>query len=209
LLSHSLLPFETVDDDVLKQYLPDRDPPWRLHPEFGGNFSNVAMAPEYSAYRHRLAEDTLASLPVFRDAISEYERLTGRPQPKLIEPSGPKDAKVFLLSMGTMASEMELVASELTKQGTSASALKLRLYRPFPAEELAQLLPDGSTLIVLDRNIAFGHPGGVLLMEARSALYDCGKKIKVIGSSVGLGGVDLTVSVLLKEIHRLLGGGKA
>ena len=204
LLSHSLLPFETVEDEIIQKYLPDRDPPWFLHPSHPGNFSNVAMAKEYSEYRHRLAEDTLKSLPVFREAIKEYEHLTGRPQPGLIETSGSADAEVFLLSMGSMASEMELVASELTAQGTKTSALKLRLYSPFPAEELVNILPEGSTLVVLDRNFAFGHPGGVLLMEARSALYDCCNGIRVVGSSVGIGGVDLTVSVLLDEVKRLL-----
>jgi len=209
LLSHSLLPFDTVDDEIIKKYLPDRDPAWFLHPENGGNFSNVAMAAEYSAYRHRLADDTMASLQVFRDAINEYENLTGRKQPGLIEASGPEDAEIFILSMGSMASEMEIVASELTTQGKKASALKVRLYRPFPSEELADILPDGSTLIVLDRNIAYGHHGGVLYMEARSALYGINKKIKVLGGSVGLGGVDLTTSVLLDEVNRLLGGEKA
>jgi len=205
LLSHSLLPFETVDDAVIKKYLPNRDPAWRLHPDIGGNFSNVAMAAEYSTYRHRLADDTLASLQVFKDAIGEYEGLTGRKQPGLIESSGPKDADVFILSMGSMASEMEIVASELTKLGSKAAALKVRLYRPFPADELIEALPDGSTLVVLDRNIAYGHPGGVLQMEARSALYGSGKDVKVVGGSVGLGGVDLTVSLLLAEVQRLLG----
>jgi len=204
LLSHSLLPFETVEDEIIKQYLPDRNPVWRLHPDIGGNFSNVAMAAEYSAYRHRLADDTLKSLQVFRDAINEYENLTGRKQPDLIETSGSKDADVYLLSMGSMASEMELVAAELSKQGINSSALKLRLYRPFPSDDLVSILPDSSTLIVLDRNIAYGHPGGVLYMEARSALYECGKNIKVLGGSVGLGGVDLTVSLMLDEIKRLL-----
>ena len=211
LLSHSLLPFETVDDELIKKYLPGRDPAWRLHPDIGGNFSNVAMAAEYSAYRHRLADDTLASKQVFRDAIGEYENLTGRKQPGLIESSGPEDADIFILSMGSMASEVELVASELTKQGKKASALKARLYRPFPSDELVKVLPAGSTLVVLDRNIAYGHPGGVLYMEARSALYGCDKGIKVLGGSVGLGGVDLTVSVMLDEVHRLLetGGARA
>ena len=208
LLSHSLLPFETVDDKIIQKFLPDRNPAWRLHPEMVSNFSNVAMAAEYSAYRHRLASDTLDSLHVIRDAIKEYEHLTGRKQPGLIESSGPKDADVFLLSMGSMASEMELVASELTRQGVKASALKLRLYRPFPSEELVGLLPEGSTLIVLDRNIAYGHPGGVLYMEARSALYDCCNGIRIVGSSVGLGGMDLTVSVLLDEVNRLLEVGR-
>lgn len=204
LLSHSLLPFETVSDEIIAKFLPKRNPAWRLHPEKITNFSNVAMANEYSDYRHKLADDTLRSVGTFKDAISEYEKLTGRGQPGLIDISGDKKANVFLLSMGSMASEMELVASELTKSGTNTAALKLRLYRPFPASELIDILPAGSTLIVLDRNVSYGHPGGVLLMEAKSALYDTHADVRVLGSSVGLGGVDLTVSLLLDEVKRLL-----
>ncbi len=229
LLSHSMLPFETLEQEVIDSYLPARQPAWRLHPQWGGTFSNVAGAAEYAAYRHKLAQDTLEALPVIKAAIAEYEELTGRPQPGLVQAGskggqaggtgrtggegqadsesqtgGESQAEVYLLSMGSMAAEMELAAAELTKQGIPAAALKLRIYRPFPAEELAALLPAGSTLIVLDRNLAYGHSGGALLMEARSALYNSGKNIKIAGSAVGIGGQDLPVSLLIEEIRRLL-----
>lgn len=204
LLSHSMLPFETLEQEVIDSYLPARQPAWRLHPQWGGTFSNVAGAAEYAAYRHKLAQDTLEALPVIKAAIAEYEELTGRPQPGLVQAGSAGQAEVYLLSMGSMAAEMELAAAELTKQGIPAAALKLRIYRPFPAEELAALLPAGSTLIVLDRNLAYGHSGGALLMEARSALYNSGKNIKIAGSAVGIGGQDLPVSLLIEEIRRLL-----
>jgi pyruvate ferredoxin oxidoreductase alpha subunit/2-oxoisovalerate ferredoxin oxidoreductase alpha subunit len=203
LLSHSMLPFNTVDDETIARFLPARQPAWRLHPRWGGTFSNVAMAAEYAALRSKLAEDILGALPVIKEAISEYAALTGRPQPGLIEAAGPKYAKVYLLSMGSMAAEMELAAEELTRQGIRATSLKLRLYRPFPAAELIEALPQGCTLIVLERDQAYGHPGGALLMEARAALYDCGKDIRVIGAAIGLGGEDLPASVLTEEIRKL------
>jgi pyruvate ferredoxin oxidoreductase alpha subunit/2-oxoisovalerate ferredoxin oxidoreductase alpha subunit len=203
LLSHSMLPFDTVDGEAITRFLPARQPAWRLHPKWGGTFSNVAMAAEDAASRYRLAEDILGALPVIQDAIAEYAALVGRPQPGLIEAAGAKGADVYLLSMGSMAAEMELAAAELTSQGISAVALKLRLYRPFPADALASILPTGSTLITLERNQAYGHPGGALLMEARAALYGSGKDIRVMGAAVGLGGEDLPASALAEEVRRL------
>jgi pyruvate ferredoxin oxidoreductase alpha subunit/2-oxoisovalerate ferredoxin oxidoreductase alpha subunit len=204
LLSHSMLPFETVEQDLIDRFLPPRQPVWRLHPQWGGTFGNVSGADEYAAYRHKLAADILTALPLIEAEIKEYAALTGRPQPGLIQASGPADAEVFILSMGSMAAETELAAAELSRQGISASALKLRVYRPFPAAALAELLPAGCRLLALDRNLAYGHNGGALLMEAKAALYGSGKNIAVSGAAVGIGGQDLPVSALLETIHGLL-----
>lgn len=208
LLSHSMLPFETVDQELIQRFLPPRKPAWRLHPQWGGTFGNVAGAAEYAGFRQKLADDTIAALPVIEKALAEYEALTGRKQPGLIEVSGPEDAQVFILSMGSMAAEMELAAEALRQKGVKAAALKLRVFRPFPAEKLAAVLNPGSTLVVLDRNLAYGHEGGALLMEARSALYDNQKRIRVVGKSMGIGGQDLPAEALAAEIRGLLGGGK-
>lgn len=206
LLSHSMLPFETVEQEIIDKYLPARRPAWRLHPQWGGTFGNVAGAAEYADFRGKLACDTLAAGEVIEKAIAEYEELTGRKQPGMIEVTGPADAEVFVLSMGSMAAEMELAVEELQKKGIKAAAIKLRIFRPFPAKKLAAALNPGSALVVLDRNLAYGHEGGALFMEAKSALYDHEKKIRVLGKSVGIGGQDLPAEVLAAEIQGLLEG---
>lgn len=206
LLSHSMLPFETLDQAAVDKYLPPRKPAWRLHPQWGGTFGNVAGAAEYAGFRQKLALDTLASLPVMEEAIAQYEKVSGRPQPGVIQVYGPEDAEVFVLSMGSMAAEMELAVERLGQMGIKAAAIKLRVFRPFPGEKIAAALHPGSTLVVLDRNLAYGHQGGALLMEARSALYDNKKGIRILGKSVGIGGQDLPADLLAAEIRSLLEG---
>lgn len=204
LLSHSMLPFETLDQETIDRFLPPFEPEWKLHPQWGGTFANVAAAAEYAAYRNKLAQDTLDSAQVIVEAAEEYRQLTGRWHGDLLEVEGLEDSDVFLFSMGSMASEMAMAAQCLREQGIKAANIRLRVFRPFPGEALKALLPEGSKLLIFDRNIAYGHLGGALLMEAKSALYDQGMKIKIAGESVGIGGEDLPCSLLVEKALALL-----
>lgn len=204
LLSHSMLPFDTLDQETVNRYLPPYRPDWKLHPQWGGTFSNVAAAAEYSAYRNTLAEDTLKAADVIEEEARAYKDLTGRWHGGLIDVQGPQDSDVFLMSMGSMSAEMSLVAEALQAQGIKAANLKIRVYRPFPGAALRQALPQNAKLLVFDRNLAYGHEGGALLMEARSVFYDSGKAVKIAGASVGIGGVDLPAAMLTEKALALL-----
>lgn len=204
LLSHSMLPFETLDQETIDRFLPPFEPEWKLHPQWGGTFANVAAAAEYAAYRNKLAQDTLDSAQVIVEAAEEYRQLTGRWHGDLLEVEGLEDSDVFLFSMGSMASEMAMAAQCLREQGIKAANIRLRVFRPFPGEALKALLPEGSKLLIFDRNIAYGHLGGALLMEAKSALCDQGMNIKIAGESVGIGGEDLPCSLLVEKALALL-----
>jgi len=204
LLSHSMLPFETLEQETIDQYLPPYRPEWRLHPNFGGTLANVANSREYAYYRNALAQDTLAAADVIEKEALAYKELTGRWHGGLIDVEGPADSDVFLMSMGSMASEMKLAAKELRQQGIKAATLRIRVYRPFPGEAIINALPQGARLLVFDRNLAYGHVGGALLMEVRSALYSNEKNIKIAGTSVGIGGEDLPAGLLAAKARELL-----
>ena len=72
--------------------------------------------------------------------------------------------------------------------------LKLRLWRPFPFEELYEAIGNAQTLIVLDRALSPGGPGGPAFSEIRSALYSQKARPNIVGFVGGLGGRDLTVA---------------
>ena len=80
--------------------------------------------------------------------------------------------------------------------------LKLRLWRPFPFEEFRQAVKDIETLIVLDRSLSFGGPGGPVCSEIRSALYQQEKSPKVVSFVGGLGGRDIKVSGFKEIVNR-------
>lgn len=204
LLSHSGMPFITLEQDQVDAFLPPYEPVWRLHPQWGGTFGNVTPADEYAPYRYQLTEDMKKAGDIFMEASDEYAKLSGRPQDGHFEIYRPDGATCFLLSMGSMGKEMELAVDLLRDQGIAAAGLRLRLFRPFPEQALNAALPAGAKLLVFDRNLAYGSNGGVLLQEAKSALFERRDSLKVTGMALGLGGEDLPASVLADKANEML-----
>lgn len=205
LLSHSMAPFEVLDKNIVKQFLPERELSWCLHPAMGrATFGSVTPALEYSEFRAKLAEDIFAAAKVYETCSSELDGLTGHQSGGFFQAYRTENAKYFVLSMGSMAVEAELAVDQLREQGIEAAGLRLKLFRPFPVEELSKLLPDGATLLVLDRNHAYGTGGGALLQEAKSALYSRASAIKVAGRSMGVGGTELTADRMADTVKELI-----
>jgi pyruvate ferredoxin oxidoreductase alpha subunit len=71
--------------------------------------------------------------------------------------------------------------------------VKLRLWRPFPVEELRAALQGCKTLIVMDRAISYGGAGGPVATDIRSFLYADRNRPKIVDFIMGLGGRDVTV----------------
>ncbi|MEL7564422.1 MAG: pyruvate ferredoxin oxidoreductase [Dehalobacterium sp.] len=204
LLSHSMMPFEILDQEIIDSFLPDFEPNWRLHPQWGGTFGNVTPSDQYVPFRNSLAEDIVKSGELIKQYSREYGKLTGHWHGDLFSTYRPEEAEFFLLSMGSMAAEMELAVDILRNEGIPAAGLRLRVFRPFPGKELSQLLPNDAKLLVFDRNCAFGTAGGVLLSEAKSVLFDRKDNIKVTGQVMGLGGEDLPAEYLAKKAREMM-----
>jgi 2-oxoisovalerate ferredoxin oxidoreductase alpha subunit len=93
--------------------------------------------------------------------------------------------------MGTLASESKIVVDSLREQGYKVGSVKIRLFRPFPNEELRQVSIGKQTLAVIDRNISFGNEG-CLFTEVKGALYNLKQRPEIFGFVAGLGGRDVT-----------------
>lgn len=204
LLSHSMMPFELVDQEIIDSFLPVFEPDWRMHPQWGGTFGNVTPSDQYVPFRNSLAEDIVKSGELIKRYTREYEKLTGHWHGDLFSVYRPEEAEFFLLSMGSMAAEMEIAVDILRKKGIPAAGLRLRVFRPFPGAELSRLLPNDAKLMVFDRNCAFGTGGGALLSEAKSVLFDRKDNIKVTGQVMGLGGEDLPAEYLAQKAREMM-----
>ncbi|PKH47073.1 2-ketoisovalerate ferredoxin oxidoreductase subunit alpha [Dehalococcoides mccartyi] len=83
---------------------------------------------------------------------------------------------------------------KMRDDGMSVGLVRLRLWRPFPFEELRTAVKDAKNLIVLDRALSIGGPGGPVCSEIKAALYPLEKKPKIVSIIGGLGGRDITVA---------------
>ena len=203
-ISHCLMPLTLPPQEDIDRFLPPHEPEWRLDPAHPSAFSNVTNAAEYALYRRMLSDDIMASIPLVKQAAKEYKDITGLWDGDTIDTYRLEDAEVVALAVNSMAAELRLSIDSLREQGIKAGLLRLRLYLPFPAEDIISALPQNSQVMVLDRNYNYGHPGGILASELKSVLFGRRSDITVKNRVMGIGGVDLTHRFMAAEIRAMM-----
>ena len=128
----------------------------------------------------------------YRDFERIFNRAYGNP---FFEEYQTEDADVVLVGMGTLSMPVKVAIRQMRKEGTKVGFVRVRWFRPFPAEELAQTLGRFKAVGVIDRDYSFGSPhmSGVLATEIRASLYPAAARPPVVGFICGLGGREVTV----------------
>ena len=110
---------------------------------------------------------------------------------KLFNYYGAPDAENIIVAMGSICDVAEEVIDYLTAKGEKVGLVKVRLYRPFSAEKLAEAIPSTvKKIAVLDRTKEPGSLGEPLFLDVVAALAATGRQAQVIGGRYGLGSKD-------------------
>ncbi len=106
-----------------------------------------------------------------------------------------EDAEIALIGMGTVSSAAKAAVKLLREKGQKVGYIKLRWFRPFPAEELRESLSEVAAIGVIDRDFAHGGPddGGVLFNDVRSALYNSRNRPRIVDFIGGLAGREISI----------------
>lgn len=196
-LTHMIEPVIYWDEEMVKKYLPDFVPLHRLHPDKPGTMGALGMPDIFTEAKKMQNEALINAKPTLMKAWQELKEVTGREyQP--IEPYRSEGAKTLFLSMGSTGETLSLAIDDLVNRGESVGQIKLRLWRPFPFEELKEAVKDADRIVVIDRAISFGGPGGPVASEIRSALYGQDHMPMVINYICGLAGRDITRQDFIK-----------
>ncbi|MCP1663092.1 MULTISPECIES: pyruvate synthase subunit PorA [Methanocalculus] len=188
ILSHTYEPVEMPEQEDVDSYLPAHRPYQILDSADPISFGMYATPDYYMEFRY---ENQRAMLRA-KDAIKKYGALFGetfgRDYAGLIEGYHLEDAEIALVAMGSICGTVKDAIDEMRAEGRKVGLLKIRCYRPFPDEEIAEALSHVKTVAVLDKNISLGSKGAVAL-EIKDTLY--GADIDVFGYIIGLGGRDI------------------
>jgi len=198
-LSHTYEAIEIPGQEATDSYLPPYKPSIYLDVKEPHAFGGIVPQDIYMEFRYKMQIAMDEALGVAEAADAEYKQRFGRGY-GLVEPYQTDGAEVILLTSGTVASTTRVVIDELRAKGLPVGMLKVRLFRPFPMEQVRQDLGNCKRVAVLDRNICPGL-GGIFAQEVRNALYaqDAAHRPDVMDYIVGLGGRDVTPEV----IHRI------
>jgi pyruvate ferredoxin oxidoreductase alpha subunit len=200
-LSHMIEPVLFPEQSQVAKFLPPFKYPLPLHPDKPVTMGAFAMPFIYSEAKKAQEVNLEAAKGVILECWEEFGKLFGRNYSP-VERYCSDDAKVLLLTLGSFSETAMTAVDKMRAEGRSVGLVRLRLWRPFPFAELRQAVKNAELLIVLDRAISFGGPGGPVCSEVKAALYGEAKKPKVIGFVGGLGGRDITPAEFEEIVNR-------
>ncbi|MBS4014848.1 MAG: pyruvate ferredoxin oxidoreductase [Candidatus Latescibacteria bacterium] len=197
-LSHTSEQVDLPEQSVVDQFLPRFELKTKLdlsHPSAYGGLTNPD---HYFEIRYKIQKAHEQALAVIKSVNDEFNELFGRKY-GVIEAYRCDDAKVILVTSGTITSTARVVIDTMREQGRKVGLLKQKLFRPTPTEQLREVLFKAQKIAVIDRNISFGH-SGVFAQEIKSSLYGLAGAPPVFDYIIGLGGRDVTPDAIYEII---------
>ena len=197
-LSHTYEPVDVPEQAEADRFLPPYEARFELDPKNPCTFGPLVPPAVYMEMRHDMAAAMDTALTNFAQIEDDYERIFGR-RYGAVEAIACDDAEIVFVTSGTITSTARLVLENLRGRGEKLGILKIKLFRPFPVEEIRKALKGAKKIAVIDRNFSFGA-SGIFAQEVRAALCNAPVHAPVFGYIAGIGGRDVTPEVL-EEIY--------
>ena len=188
ILTHTFEPVALPTQEEVDAYLPAFNPYQRLDAANPLSFGMYATPEYYMEFRYEIDRALQRANKAFVKAGREFGEQFGRDYSGLVEGYRLDDADTALIAMGSICGTVKDAVDEMRERGRKVGLLKIRTYRPFPAQEIVDALKGVSTVAVLDKNISLGN-GGAVGTEVKAALYGSG--ISVYDYIIALGGRDV------------------
>ncbi len=203
-ISHTLEPVEVPGAELVARFLPPYEPALRLDPARPRGFGGTSTPAQWRANRLAMQAAMGQALEAVDEGGRLWGELTGRPY-AAVERYRLDDAELVLVTAGGIAGTAREAVDRLRHEGVAAGLVKLRLFRPFPAAELADLLWPAHKVVVIDRNCSVGS-GGIFAQEVRAALHAHQRSGAYVFSYIaGLGGVNVSPERLVQIARDALG----
>ena len=201
--SHSIENIELIEDDKVKEFVGKYTPEHYLL----NAKEPIAMGPlDLQAYlfehKAQQAEAMRNAKQVILDVSSKFEEMTGRHY-SFFEEYKLDDAEIAIVCMNSTSGTTKFVVDALREKGIKAGLLKVRVFRPFPAEEIANALAHLKAVAVLDKADSLNAIGGALYTDVTSGMYVNNKQVPCVNYIYGIGGRDTKANEIEAVFHDL------
>ena len=201
--SHAVENIELLEDQRVRDFVGDYNPEnYLLNPECPMAVGPYSVTNYYFEAKRAQAEALKHAKQVTLDVAAEYEKISGRKY-GLFEEYKMDDADFAVVIIGSAAGTTKEAVDQLRSQGKKVGVLKIRLFRPFPASEIAQSLKNCKAGAVMDRTESFNDNCGPLGAEVTTALYRANADTLILNYVYGLGGRDVRVCDMTKIYEEL------
>ncbi|MCD7723478.1 MAG: pyruvate ferredoxin oxidoreductase [Clostridiales bacterium] len=202
--SHAVENIMLLEDKQVKDFVGEYEPEnYLLNPDCPMALGPYSVTNYYFEAKRAQALATANAKQVTLDIAGEYAKISGR-EYGLFEEYKLNDADVAMVIIGSAAGTAKDAIDELRASGVKAGLLKIRLFRPFPGEEIAAALKNVKALAIMDRTESFNSCCGPLGAEVSTALYRAKSDCLTVNYVYGLGGRDVTVGDIKNVYAQLL-----
>lgn len=190
ILSHTTEVVDVPDAADVDAFLPPYNPEVKLDPDAPHAFGAITGGREYQLLKRERHEEMMNAMNVADEIDEEFRARFGRGY-GIVEGYRCEGAELVLLTSGTLSGTARISIDMLRDSGIAAGVVKVRMFRPFPAERIARAACGAPKIAVIDRNLSPGA-GGIFAQELKAGLYGGGYAPEIIGYVGGLGGGDFT-----------------
>jgi pyruvate ferredoxin oxidoreductase alpha subunit len=186
-MSHTIEPVITEEREEVLKYAPKRMHPYRLDPDKPVTMGPIADPDWYYEIKYQQVMAMEVALKKAREADEEFRKFFGRGY-GIYECFMCDDAEALIVANTSYATTLKTVIPKMWEKGYKVGLLRLRLYRPFPAEDFANILDKVDAVLIIDRAISYGAPlQGPLAMEFSSLLQREGINVNLTSVVAGIG----------------------
>ncbi len=202
-LTHMIEPIILPDKEEVQRFLPPYKPKLRLDPAKPVTMGPVGMPDVYSEAKRAQDEALKASKAVIIEAWKEYGDMFGRYY-NPVETYRSEDADYILITMGSISETAMTAVDAMRDAGKKVGLVRIRLWRPFPADELFEAVRGAKAVAMIDRALMLNGLSGPVCAEVKTTLYDRGFHPYIWNYIAGLGGRDVTVDNFAEMIDALI-----
>jgi pyruvate ferredoxin oxidoreductase alpha subunit/phenylglyoxylate dehydrogenase alpha subunit len=154
-------------------------------------------------YRKSHCRGMQNALKVIEDVHEDWARLIGRRFAPLIESYAMEGAQFALVTLGSMTGAAKDAVDEARARGVPVGLVKIKTYRPFPAQAVVEALGGMQAVGVVDRSVSFGWNCGPVFQDVTAALGRAAARVPSMSFIGGLAGADLTTDHFARVIERV------
>jgi pyruvate ferredoxin oxidoreductase alpha subunit len=204
IISHCMEVVETYPDADVKEFIGEYKPPRALlDMKKPYTLGSIALQDYYFEHRYQLAQAMKNAKQIILDTAKDFEKTFGRKY-DLYEKYMLDDAEIAIVAIGSTAGTAKVVVNKLRQEGVKAGLLKIRVYRPFPCEQIAKDLAQVKAIAVMDRADSCSGAFAPVYSDLVASLYAFGVTTpKVVNYVYGLGGREINTEHI-KNIYETL-----
>jgi len=201
IVSHNVERVEMLPDDEVTKFVGVRDPVQILDPDNPITMGPLALTDYYFEFKEQQDRAIQNAPRVYKEVEAEFEKLTGRKY-GMFETYKTRDAEIIIVAMSSMGGTAKVVADVLRERGDKVGVIRLKMFRPFPAKEIAKALGNAKAVAIFEKAMSFGAATHPLALEVRTALYEAKNRPMIADFVVGLGGRDVPPITFVEGIDK-------